>query len=433
MRRGIDRSIWIAFAGFIIIGMPAGLIGVAWPGIQRSFGLTPSAIGMLALTSTLGFVSISLMSGALVARLGVRGLLVGAFIIQGMALVGMWLAPTWPLLVLANLARSTGDGAIDTGLNVYAARYRNPRLLNWLHACFGLGATLSPVLLTGLLSLGLDWRWGFLAVGLFSGAIVPLVLATRWRGAVDSNAADSIEPVPSPWATLRLPLAWLGVMMFVFYAGLEASTGQWSYSLLTASRGIDTTAAGLFVSAYWGTFTLGRFLFGVVESRIPAAWQMPLVLLGAFTGTLLLWLAPLPAVSLLGLAVMGFTFAPVFPLMVGDTVRRVGEAHAANAIGFQMAAASLGVSLFPWLFGLGIEAAADATRAAFLAPLTPVDPSRIVLDPAFEVVGPGLVLLAVVVVLVYGLITVSIARRSRQTHTGTVETGAAQPAPVTGS
>ena len=50
--------------------------------------------------------------------------------------------PTWPVLVLCGLLVGTGGGILDGGMNIYFAANHGPRLMNWLHASFGIGATL---------------------------------------------------------------------------------------------------------------------------------------------------------------------------------------------------------------------------------------------------------------------------------------------------
>ena len=52
---------------------------------------------------------------------------------------------------------------------------------------------------------------------------------------------------------------------------------------------------------------------------------------------------------------MGMAFAPLFPLLQLATPGRLGNEHAANAIGFQTAAGYLGVGLLPALAGLLAE------------------------------------------------------------------------------
>jgi hypothetical protein len=73
---------------------------------------------------------------------------------------------------------------------------------------------------------------------------------------------------------------------------------------------------------------------------------------GILVGVLLLWLNPLPLLSFLGLALIGFMLAPIFPLLIAQTPARLGAAYATHAIGFQVAAANVGAAGLPGLAGV---------------------------------------------------------------------------------
>ena len=75
-------------------------------------------------------------------------------------------------------------------------------------------------------------------------------------------------------------------------------------------------------------------------------------LFGALSGAVLLWWNPFPLAGLVGVALIGFAIAPIFPGMVSETSQRVGTRFAANTIGMQMSGASLGVATIPGLVGV---------------------------------------------------------------------------------
>ena len=52
-----------------------------------------------------------------------------------------------------------------------------------------------------------------------------------------------------------------------------------------------------------------------------------------------------------GFALLGIGIGPLFPSMVYETPRKFGADNAQKIIGYQMAAASLGGALFPFVFG----------------------------------------------------------------------------------
>src|SRR5690606_11928258 len=146
------------------------------------------------------------------------------------------------------------------------------RVLNWLHASFGVGTTLGPLIVTAVLSTGSVWRWSYVIVGSCQLLLALTFFTTRqrWRQ-VTEIASTAAGPVASARTrdSLRRPVVLLGMLVFFVYAAVEVVAAQWSYSLLTLHRGVPVTTAGLLVGLYWGSLMLGRVLFGVVADRVP--------------------------------------------------------------------------------------------------------------------------------------------------------------------
>jgi fucose permease len=67
---------------------------------------------------------------------------------------------------------------------------------------------------------------------------------------------------------------------------------------------------------------------------------------------MLIWLHLSSLLSCLGLTLMGLASAPIFPSLIATTPDRLGGAHTAHGIGFQIAAAVLGQSLVPGFIGV---------------------------------------------------------------------------------
>ncbi len=346
----------IALVAFTSLGLPDGVLGVAWPSVRRSFGLPPDRLGMLLATAMVGYLASSLGSGAVVARLGVGRLLLWSSIVMLANSLAYAVAPTWGLMVGAGILAGLGAGAIDAGINAFAAARFAPRLVSWLHASYGVGAMLGPLLMTAVLTSGLGWRWGYAILGLvLAGMTVAFLLTLHlWDGdrAEPDSRRDAREAAPGLLDTLRRPQVWLNGALFFVYTGLEVSAGQWSYSLFTEARGVPPATAGVWVAVYWGGLTAGRILSGGLASRIDGAAQLRIGTIGALAGALLVWWNPATGVGFLGLALLGLALAPIFPTLIAQTPSRVGPTHAASAIGFQVAAAYLGTAAVPGLTGV---------------------------------------------------------------------------------
>jgi fucose permease len=355
MRQG-ERSfllIGLAYLSFVSLGLPDGLLGIAWPSVRASFHLSLDALGALLVMFTAGYLLSSFSSGWLLQRLNVGALLALSCLATALSLLGYALAPWWWCMVALGALLGLGAGAIDAGLNTFAATHFSPRLVNWLHACYGIGASSGPVLMTSVLNMPRPWQWGYGIVGLGQLLLAAsFVLTRRWWPAVHPTSVAASGPLPSSWSTLRLAVVWLSSAVFFVYTGLEAAAGTWAYSLFTEARGISTMTAGMWVSVYWGALTVGRLLAGIVVHVMSVQRLLRLCLLHLALGAALLWLNLTSTCSFLGLALMGLSCAPIFPCLIATTPQRLGAAHTANGVGWQIAAAVLGQSLLPSLLGI---------------------------------------------------------------------------------
>ncbi len=348
----------LAYIAFIALGMPDGLLGVAWPSIRASFSIPLDAIGMLLAASVTGYMTSSFLSGPLIARIGVGRVLVASCALTGLGLIGYTLVPVWWMMVLLGVIAGLGAGAIDAGLNTYVASHFGEGLMQWLHASYGIGATLGPVIMTVALTVLNSWQVGYRIVGLFQLILVACFILTlaMWNqndAPAGSEVSKRLTDYKTPMGeTLRQSRVWLSALLFFLYVGAEGALGTWTYSLLVESRSIDPTAAGLWAGSYWATFTVGRIMAGLFAKRAGINRLVLGGLGGALLGSALLVWNPSVAANLLAVALIGFAIAPIFPAMMSGTSQRVGKHYAANTIGLQMAASGFGMALIPSLLGV---------------------------------------------------------------------------------
>jgi fucose permease len=348
----------LAYVAFIALGMPDGLLGVAWPSIRTGFSIPLDAVGLLLTASVAGYMTSSFSSGPPIARMGVGRVLAVSCVMTGVALIGYTLVPVWWMMVVLGVLAGLGAGAIDAGLNSYVAAHFGEGLMQWLHASYGIGVTLGPIIMTITLTTLNSWRIGYRVVGGFQLALATCFLLTlaMWmqKGSSDGEGEPKrLTDYKTPMVeTLRQPRSWMSALLFFLYVGAEVSLGTWTYSLLTESRGIDPAAAGLVAGSYWATFTIGRIIAGLYAKRVGVHLLVQGSLAAALVGALLLTWNPAGWVNLLAVALIGYAIAPIFPALMSGTSQRVGMKNAANTIGMQMAASALGTVLITSLLGV---------------------------------------------------------------------------------
>lgn len=322
--------IFIAYAVFIAIGMVSGLLNIAWTYIQESFGVTLDYLGILLTVGILGGLVAAFMSGAIIGRFGLRRMLLAGTLLAALGYAGIGLSPVWLILLAFAFIASLGKGALDAGMNNFVSANYGTSQMNWLHACWGIGLTFAPALVTFIVvQYGQSWRLSYIlmtgALLLLSGAI--LLTYGMWhmgtreskRKVATSSTHEQTTPAEAEVSisdTLRQPAVLLSILLFFVYGGIEIGTGQLANTLLVQSRGIAQEVSGAWVSFYWGSFTIGRMLVGFLSLRMG---DKPLIFLSlgiAFVGTFLLMIHAHETLSFIGLLMIGFGLAP-----------KIGRAH----------------------------------------------------------------------------------------------------------
>jgi len=168
----------VAFFAFILIGANDGATGVLIPSLRAQYGIDKATVGLLFLSAVLGYLIAAFNSGPLVGKLGIRlFLLVGVGSFLTSAIVLSTIPPFWVALLIL-LPLGFGGALLDAGLNAYIAGLpRNTALLNYLHAFYGTGALLGPILASTILAVGLTWNfvyvtWIFMSVVLFVAVMI---------------------------------------------------------------------------------------------------------------------------------------------------------------------------------------------------------------------------------------------------------------------
>ncbi len=355
----------LACIAFISLGLPDAVLGVAWPGLRDTFALPQSAMGAVLAAISVGYMSSSFATGWVAPRLGIGRLLPLSTALVTVGAFGVALADSFWLVLAAGVLGGLGSGAIDSGLNAYAAAHFSARRMNWLHAAWGLGAALGPFILAAVFAAGAGYRLGYASVGAALGLLTLLFVLTagRWQ-----NGAPAQSGAPPRGPTLLSPRALLHVLAFFIYTGVELGVGQWSFTLLTEQRGIAADVAGIWTAVYWTSLCAGRVLVGVVADRIGPPTLVAVGVGAMLAGALVFAIAPMPLAGL-GLVLTGLGAAPVFPMLMTHTARVFEARTAARLVGAQVSAAMLGAVAVPTLAGMVADLGALDLVAPLLATL----------------------------------------------------------------
>lgn len=344
------RTAGVAFSGFIVLGLPTGMLGVAWPSMRAALDAPLAGLGLLLAAMTVTQFFGSGLSGIIRERLGTLALLLIPTLFSAGGLALFAAAPNWPAMIAAAALLGAGLGLLDAAVNMEAALKRGVRFMGALHASWALGATLGPLLIGAVLVGTGSWRAGY---ALAAVAFAALAIATYLtRGGIE--AAPELDDVPVPAGGPRRAVATGATLLFV-YVGIELGAGQWSFTRLTADGTLSDTLAGLAVFLYWSALATGRLGLALMGDRIGPRRLFDLSVGGAVASTVAFWLLPPPVAALVALPCIGASLSVFVPLLLYLTPRRVGRAAAPRAIGYQVAAGMIGGAVLPGAIGVVMQ------------------------------------------------------------------------------
>lgn len=348
-RFGRRSGVWLSWVAFILIGANDGGFGVLIPSIRAFYHLDAATFSWIFLMSVLGYLMTSFNNGLLTEKLGQRRFLLLALglLMLGAGLISLRL----PFVFYLGFALLLGAGAgmIDAGLNTYIASLpENARLLNYLHAFYGIGALLGPLAASTLLTWQLGWQATYLA-----WLTIALLLWIGFFLAFRSETQPAPEVIEDNMLlrTLRLRGVWLGATFLLVYVGTEVSLGSWSYSFLTVFRLKPALFSAWIVSGYWCGLTLGRLILANFIPRLGMRRLITLCLGGVALGLLMIWFLPGIWGTALGFCLTGFCLGPLFPTTIALMPQVVPARLLPSAIGFLASLGSAGAAFFPALAG----------------------------------------------------------------------------------
>ncbi len=249
----------VVYLAFISLGLPDSTLGVAWPTFRLAVGAPLEAAGLVAVVLTACSAASSLASGHVTRRFGTGRVVAASCALTAIGLAGYSAAPSFAWVIVAAVPLGFGQGAVDSSLNAYVAAHYASRHMNWLHACWGVGATLGPVIMSRAIVDAGSYRIGYRILGSAQGAMAFGFILTlglwrrdeaRARGTAASGAGDGSASAPDPMTGRLRTAAAIQIASYAMYTACESSVGVWTASLLIEARGAGSGFAGAMTALY---------------------------------------------------------------------------------------------------------------------------------------------------------------------------------------
>ena len=352
----ISLLLALIYVCFISLGLPDSLLGSAWPIMHAEINVPVSFAGIISMTICLGSILSSLLSDRLLRIFGAGKVTGVSVAMTAIALFGFSISNQFWMLLLWAIPYGLGAGGVDAILNNYVALHYEAQHMSWLHCMWGVGASVSPYIMSFSLVKLNDWNYGYLIVSLIQIllSVIIFISVPLWEKKSDSASGDNDLPTPKPLRFKEIFAIKGAVPCFITffaYCGLELTTSLWASSYLVEQWEMSPERAAGFASMFYIGITLGRFVCGFLAMRLNDHFLIRMGTAIIAVGIALLFLPFHQACALVGFVVTGLGCAPIYPCIIHMTPTVFGEDKSQAIIGVQMAFATVGFLTLPPMFG----------------------------------------------------------------------------------
>ncbi|KAB2570739.1 Bypass of stop codon protein 6 [Lasiodiplodia hormozganensis] len=350
-----------AFWSFFIMGANDAAYGALLPYLEQYYGLSYTVVSLVFLSPLIGYCASALLNNTIHLKFGQRGIAFLGPFCHIIAYVVICVHPPYPVLVVVFALAGFGNGLEDAGWNAWMGAMANANeILGFLHGLYSVGATVSPLIATSMITkASLQWfDFYYVMVGC-SVLELAFCLATFWHATAavfrsQNPKTSSSHENRMREALTRLPAArvtWLCALFLLVYVGVEVALGGWIVTFMLRVRGGAAFASGMTATGFWLGMAVGRVALGFVTPRIGEKLAIAIYLPICAALELLFWLVPSFLLSAIAVAFQGFFLGPMFPGAVVAATKLLPRHLHVSAIGFAAAIGGSGAAVFPFAVG----------------------------------------------------------------------------------
>ena len=347
---------------FISLGLPDSLLGSGWPTMQVDFGVPSSYAGYISMTISCMTVISALLSPQMIRKFHTKWIVIASIGLTVLGLIGFSVASRYWMLLMIAVPYGLGAGAIDASVNHYVANHYRSSVMNFLHCFYGVGAVISPYIMSQALKFARwneGYRWtAYIQLGILIACVLSLPL---WKQNESKSAEENHESA-GIWETLKAPGMLLTLIAFFAYSSGEATCFLWTPSYFAGTKpDLSAETVASFGSLIFGGLMLGRLISGFISNKLGDRKLIRIGIAVELLGILLVFLPVRGYIAAaIGFVVVGTGMGPVYPAVQHMAPENFGKKYSAAAIGMQMAAAYIGSTFMPMVFGqiqqkLGID------------------------------------------------------------------------------
>ncbi|ORX34412.1 major facilitator superfamily domain-containing protein [Kockovaella imperatae] len=389
----------------ILAGWNDASQGPLLPSLQDYYNVNYLVISIIWIGNFTGFMTSGISNVFLTDRFGFGIVAPFGSAMQGVAYILMATGGPYPLFVVAYVINGFGLGLQDAQCNSLVSRLDNANTKMFLlHAFYGLGATISPLVSTEFVKRFQSqvYLYFWVSLGMAALTVTSLVLVFRLRtedqvvgrrkdplavgtetvaqsGGTSAEIESDVElkarptgdvsaHLPTPDSTsakeskqrggssgkmkriMTTPAVHYMAFYICIYVGVEVTLGGWITEFLLSQRGGNDNA-GYVTTGYFAGLTLGRVILIPVTGWIGKHNAIYVYTILAIALEIMVWTIPNLVANGVFFSLIGVVLGPMYPVVMMVVIEVLPGELQAGSIGWIASLGQAGSAMMPFITG----------------------------------------------------------------------------------
>lgn len=344
--------LFVIYISFISLGLPDSMLGTAWPLMHTDLNIGVSVAGLVGTVVSIGTVISSLLYSRNAYRIRTEVLTFISILMTAISLLLFSISTSFLVLLPIAILLGLGAGAVDASLNNYVSQHYKSNVMGFLHAFWGIGTMVAPLLFSHLFSNGVSWRTGYFSIGLFQILISIIVFSSfpLWKKEKGEIYKEDTGEERTKIRIKDVKGVIPAMLSFFTYSAVEQTMMLWAPTFLVFSRNLSSSIAASTGGMLFFGITVGRLATGLFSDKFRSKTLIRTGEILIFVGILMLLFLSEELIWI-AIFVYGLGCAPIYPMLVYQTAEIFPAQQSSFVLGLEMAASYVSVALMPNLFG----------------------------------------------------------------------------------
>lgn len=339
--------LFVIFTSYVLYGLSGNLLNSVWPKVAGDIG---AAVALLGVVSTLCNIT-SGVTSAFVYKIrrkyGTNITISIGLVFMALCLILYGVAKNIYIIGIGFIVLGIGNAIVDVGANSYIIKAYDAKKVSLLHACWGVGSSIGPMIMALSITYLNNYRAGFAigAVIIIAVFILMRFMKRKWEANKASVAKEIVElhSVSEEEKTsnkkfvdiIKIDLALIVMICFFFGNALNGLMNTWIATIFVEQRHISVIEGANLATVFFASLTLMRVILGFIASNFKTKNVIFFGIIVAIVGVGLMFIKSTNIYFLyLNAAVLGIGIAPIIPFFNHYLKTLFGENNVGEILGY---------------------------------------------------------------------------------------------------